>query len=113
MKKNDQSSKDVALRKELKKEIDELWDKKSDGAVQFLKLCAQKYHNWKNNQIEFSDDDLKHVNIKKTIIKTVFHYHPDRQKQDKDGVFKEKDIYLRQEIVKILNALNGEIKLQE
>ena len=70
----------MAIRKELKVEIDELWDKKSEGAVAFLKLCAQKYHNWKNKQIELSEEDLKYANLKKTIIKTVYHYHPDRQK---------------------------------
>lgn len=40
MKKDDNSVNDVAIRKELKVEIDELWEKKAEGAVQFLKLCV-------------------------------------------------------------------------
>jgi len=79
MKKDGSSQSDLALRRELKSEIDELWSKKTEGTEKFLKLCVQKYKNWKNETVELSEEDLKNANIKKTILKTVFHYHPDRK----------------------------------
>ena len=79
MKKDDSSQSDLALRRELKPEIDELWNKKGEGAQEFLKFCVQKYKNWKNQTVELSEEDFKEANMKKTILKTVFHYHPDRK----------------------------------
>ena len=68
---------------------------KRRGVVHFLKFITKKYKNWENQQVKLSNDDLKTINLKKTVVKTVFHYHPDRQIQDKKGVYLPKDIYIR------------------
>jgi hypothetical protein len=59
--------------------------------VAFLKFVAEKYNNWKNEKVVISEDDLKDAKIKATLVKTIFHYHPDRKNQDREGVFTAKD----------------------
>lgn len=41
----------------------------------------------------------------------MLHYHEDRKVQDKDGIYTDKDIYLRKEISKVMTNLYNEIKL--
>ena len=91
-------------------EIDKLWDKRQEGPVAFLKFIQSNYHNWKNKKIELTEEDLKDAKIKKTIKGVKFHYHPDRQKQDKDGVFNAKDIFMRNQIMMCLNSLDSDLK---
>lgn len=79
MKSDAQASEDeLKMRQELKKEIDEMWDKKAQGPVPFLQWAIAQYKNWKGESIQLSDDDLKAENLKQTLVKTVYHYHPDR-----------------------------------
>lgn len=109
----DESEDDQKIRKENEKEIEGLWKKKEEGAVAFLKHCVEKYKNWKNEKVNIDDDDLKFMKIKATLVKTIFHYHPDRQNQDREGVYTSKDVFIRKEITTIMNTLNNEIKLGE
>jgi len=62
----------------LKKEIDELWESKSD-CKKFLDLLSNKYVSYKKEKVKFKDDDFKAENIKKTLIKTLLKYHPDKK----------------------------------
>lgn len=102
----------MAMRKSLKVEIDELWDSKAKGPLNFLKLMEQKYPSYNSNKtIEFSEEDLKETNIRKTLIKLTVHYHPDKKtlSEGREG-WGPKDFYLRDEIIKIINSLTSELK---
>lgn len=105
-KKNDA---EMALRKELKAEIDEIWDKKNESPEKFLKLLSEKYVSYKSEKVEFTEEQLKSSNLKKTLIKATIHYHPDK-KTLADGKMNEKDFYLRDEIIKAINNLTSEMK---
>lgn len=79
MKKEPKASDDeLKMRFELKADIDELWKKKDEGPVPFLQFVIGKYKNWSNKSVELSDNDLKMENLKQTMVKTIYHYHPDR-----------------------------------
>lgn len=105
-----QSSDDALLRKELKSEIDELYAKKNEGALAFLKLCEYKYKNWKGQYVKFKEEDLKEGKLKTTLVKSQIHYHPDKARSAAAGEFTIKDVYLRKEISKIINSLNSDMK---
>jgi len=60
----------MLLRKELKSEIDELYAKKKEGALAFLKLCEYKYKNWKGQYVKFKEEDLKEAKLKTTLVKS-------------------------------------------
>ena len=95
------------VREENKEEIDKLWSVKLEGPVAFIKFVAEKYPDWKNKKVEISEEDLKEGKLKSSFTKVIFYYHPDRQAQDKDGIFSYKDILMREEITTILNTLNN------
>ena len=101
------------LREENKKEVDELWAKKEEGAHAFIKYCIANYNNWKNQKVEIKDDELTDGQLKKTILKVIFQYHPDRKNQDKERVFNAKDVFIRNEITTIFNKILTEFKLNE
>jgi hypothetical protein len=48
--------------------------------------------------------------IKRTLVKTTIHYHPDKKILAKD-IFTERDYYLRDEIIKIINYMTGNLKM--
>ena len=91
----DESDFEKNLRVENKVELDMLWKKKDEGVVAFLKFCSENYNDWKNKKVVILEDDLKESKLKTTLVKTIFHYHPDRQAQDREGVYTAKDIFIR------------------
>lgn len=106
------SADEVAMRRENKALIDELWNAKDKGAYHFLKLVQQKYESYHaDKKVEFSEEDLKDKNLRKTLVKLTIHYHPDKKSlaEGRDG-WTQKDFYLRDEIIKIINALTSDIK---
>lgn len=108
----DKSQDELAMRKSVKTELDELWDTKAKGPRDFLKLMEQKYKSYNpNKKVEFSEDDLLEKNIRKTLLKLTIHYHPDKKSlsHGREG-WTEKDFYLRDEITKIINVLMSDIK---
>lgn len=76
---------------------------KKKGVATFLKFCTTNYPNWSGELVQLSEDDLKMINIKKTLLKQHKNYHPDRKNQDKEGLYDEYQIELRQEITMIIN----------
>ena len=44
------------------------------------------------------------------MVKTTVHYHPDKKILAK-GIFTEKDYYLRDTIIKIINFMIGKLKV--
>ena len=108
---NKRNEAEFALRKSLKKEIDELWDCKHN-INKFLILLSNNYVSYKNEKVTFKEEDLKSSKIRKTLMKAMIHYHPDK-KSFADSTFTEKDFYLRDEITKIINSITSELKGEE
>lgn len=100
---------EMELRKSCKEDIDELWDKKADGPLAFLKLCSRKYISYAGKEIVFSEEDLKSSKLKSTLRKCLINYHPDKKVLAGDQMA-EKDFYLRDEITRIINQLTAEMK---
>ena len=111
--KKDEDSKKNAAEKEirtaLKAEIDELQAERNKGIVQFLKLISEKYVSYQGKKVEFTEDQLKSQNLKNTLKNVTKHYHPDK-KVLAQGKMTEKELYLRDEIIKITNILFQEMK---
>ena len=63
-----------------KEEITALKEAESKGAAEFLKHISDKYVSYLNKKVEFSEDDLKAGNLKKTLRKATIYYHSDKQK---------------------------------
>ena len=76
---------------------------KEESPEKFLRHCAEHFRNWKGRKLEFVESDFDASQIGKTLRKTVYEYHPDRQKQDRAGIYNENDVKLREEITMILN----------
>ena len=74
-----------------------------------MELLSDKYVSYKNEKVHFKEEDFKSDKIKKTLIKTTIHYHPDK-KSLADSTFTQADFYLRDEIIKIINSTTAELK---
>ena len=61
-------------------------------ASEFLKHLSENYVSYKNEKVVFSEEDLKTGKLKKTLLKTTIHYHPDKQKtlENWSEIFDEK-----------------------
>ena len=74
-----------------------------------MELLSDKYVSYKNEKVHFKEEDFKADKIKKILIKTTIHYHPDK-KSLADSTFTQADFYLRDEIIKIINSITAELK---
>jgi len=72
------SKEDEKLMGLCKKEIDELNNEAKKGEESFVKFVTKKYEGYHNKKVEYSEESLRNSNLKKTLIKVCFHYHPDR-----------------------------------
>ncbi len=60
--------------------------------------------------MELEESDFESKNLRKTFLQKVLkHYHSDK-KDHMPGVFNEKDIFLREIIIRVINGFNGEDK---
>ena len=109
---NSKSEEEMAMRKSLKKEIDELWDAKDAGPRDFLKLMERSYPSYHpDKEVTFTEDELKESNLRKTLVKLTMHYHPDKKTLSEGRKnWEKKDFYLRDEIIKIINSLTSDMK---
>lgn len=78
----------------------------------FLKFIGENYTSYVHGKnLTFMEDDFKSSNLKKILTKTCIHFHPDKSAKAKQDGMSEGQIYLRNEILKILtsfiNALKG------
>ena len=101
--KKDSAEKDE-MKKELKKEIDEL--SKQATAKELLKFIYKKYPPViKSHTL---DKDFEKKSIKKTLSIAILHYHPDKVDSDTQGLRKK---VLYEEITKVLTKFFNEIKM--
>jgi len=56
----------------------------------FIRLIYDKYKYYDENDFKLSEDDLKVVNMKKTIKKLLLIYHPDKISNKIDKIFARK-----------------------
>ena len=65
-----------AMLEKCKSEIEAL--NKITCPSEFLKFLSENYVSYKNEKVIFTEDDLNSGKIKKTLLKSTIHYHPDK-----------------------------------
>ena len=95
------------MMKECEKELADFKIYEGKGAVEFLKFIGKEYISFQKKKVEFTDEQLKGANLKKTIIKTCRFYHPDHAIS---SGFDEKKVFLRSKITQILTRFLNTMK---
>lgn len=100
-----QKAKEEFLEK-LKDKIEEIQRESVKGCYFAMKLIISKYLPEKENKLVVVDDDLKSQTIKKTLLKLIAQFHP-----DKHFGIKMIDAVLYEEITKTLTNHYNNLKL--
>ena len=87
--------------------------------TKFLKLLEKKYPSYMNKEVKFKDIDMTSGKLAATFRKATNHYHPDKKNlarkpklaSDKWGDDQDRQEFIRDEIIKIINMMMEDSKL--